>query len=194
MHVMIDLETLGTRVNAQIVQIGAVAFEAKSGGRIGEKTGFNVFVRIQDGAGTIDHDTIAWWLEQDNGARMGLSQGLKSESCMPIHLALDSLAQWPHNVLGMANGWDDIEGVWSHGATFDIAILTAAYAGILGAQPPWHYRLPRDTRTLFWAATGDPKPPVVDTTGTTQHNALDDAVIQAQQVQKVLGKIRLRAD
>jgi hypothetical protein len=73
------------------------------------------------------------------------------------------------------------ERVWGNGSHFDIAILEHAYA-VVGKVAPWHYRAPRDLRTIKELAelrhgfvvgadikfSGDP------------HNALDDAVHQAK--------------
>ena len=52
MDVMLDLETLGTRPDAAIIQIGAVLFEPRSGGMVLNGKAFSMHVLVQDGCGS----------------------------------------------------------------------------------------------------------------------------------------------
>lgn len=171
MDVMIDLETLGTRPDAAIIQIGAVQFEPRSGGKVLNGSGFKRYVAVQDGAGSIDHSTIAWWLQEKSAAKMG--KALETQA-LPLLVALQELDAWVN--------WADVGGVWSNGAAFDQPVLASAY-GKLGRNTPWHYRASRCVRTLFALAGGAPS---IDWTGMTPHDALDDAIGQAMQVQKAM--------
>jgi hypothetical protein len=71
--------------------------------------------------------------------------------------------------------------IWSHGPSFDPPILTAAYKAT-GLPIPWHYRAPRDTRTIMEAAGMDPHKGLEPFTTGTHHHALDDAICQARAV------------
>lgn len=182
MDVMIDLETLGTRPDAAIIQVGAVMFEARDRGRILNGKGFNRHVLVQDGAGTIDHSTIAFWLQEKSAAKMGRALAERAE---PLFAVLSALEQWPGEVVeGMT--WDQVETVWSNGAAFDQPILASAYSK-MGRNPPWHYRASRCCRTLFDLAGGAP---TIDWTGLTPHDALDDSIGQAMQVQSAMALLR----
>lgn len=176
MDVMIDLETLGTRPDAAIIQIGAVLFEAKNGGRLLNGKGFNKHVRYMDGLGTIDHDTLVFWLTEHSAAKMG--EELKSAE--HIVSVLDAFTAWPQEAAGI--GWDAVQRVWAKPDTFDLPILRNAFVRI-GRDVPWDRRATRDGYTLFDLAGGQP---TVDWTGLTAHDALDDAIGQAMQVQKAM--------
>jgi len=176
---MIDLETLGTRPDAAIIQIGAVLFEAHDRGRILNGKGFNRHVLVQDGAGTIDHSTVAFWLQEKSAAKMG--DKLKNDA-IPLFSALNGFESWPaeHGFT-----WDQIDTVWSNGASFDQPILASAFSK-MGRNVPWNYRASRCCRTLFALAGGPPK---IDWTGLTPHDALDDALGQAMQVQQAFRQL-----
>lgn len=177
MHVMIDLETLGTRPDAAIIQIGAVLFEPVSGGKILNGKGFNQHVLVQDGIGTMDHSTIAWWLTEASAKKMGMAM---MEQALPINNVLQQFHEWPA-VHGLT--WEAITGVWAMPADFDLPILKSAFNS-LGGDVPWNRRATRDARTLFSLVGG---PPAVDWTGMTHHDAFDDALGQAMQVQIAMG-------
>jgi exodeoxyribonuclease VIII len=174
---MLDLETLGTRPDACIIQIGAVLFEPKSGGKILNGQGFNQHVLVQDGSGSIDNGAVAFWFQEKSVAAMGKAM---SERAIALADALKRFVEWPAE---HGYDWAAIEGVWAMPTDFDIAILRSAFAR-LGADGPWDRRATRDARTLFYLAGGKPD---IDWTGFVEHDALDDAVGQAMQVQKAMG-------
>ena len=66
MHIMIDLETMGTRADAPIVSIGAVAFDAKGIDREFYCT-VSLHSAVRSGA-VIDPSTVMWWLVRQNRA------------------------------------------------------------------------------------------------------------------------------
>ena len=73
--------------------------------------------------------------------------------------------------------------VWSHGAGFDVIILEWYFRKIEKAIP-WSFWEVRDTRTLFDIGINPNRATV------TAHNALADAVDQAQGVQKIYRTLR----
>lgn len=178
MHVMIDLETLSTRQDAAIIQVGAVLFEPVSGGKVLNNRGFNRYVLVQDGAGAIDHSTVAWWLQQPNARTMGKTL---EEAAQPLAIVLDDLVRFPQEARDLS--WEAIGGVWAKPSNFDLGVLASAFARF-GAAPPWEHWKTMCARTLFNLVGGQPQ---VDETGLTRHDALDDAVIQAMAVQKAMG-------
>jgi len=132
-------------------------------------------------------DTVQWWNDQSEEARAAFAN--------PVDLreALIAFGDW----LTMAakrsltdfydyqdltyKTADDIR-LWSHGPAFDPPILAAAYAAV-GLPVPWHYRAPRDTRTLFDVAGIDDHSGFMTAYNTgTAHHALDDAIAQAKSV------------
>ncbi len=176
MHVMLDLETMGTRLDAAIIQIGAVMFEARSGGRMLNGQGFNRHVLLQDGQGTLDHSTLCFWLREASAAKMGKAL---SEDALPLSIVLREFKDWPEKC---GTTWGAVEGVWAMPADFDLPILKSAFARLWG-DVPWDRRDTRCARTLFSLVGGKP---TIDWTGMTPHDAFDDAVGQALQVQKAM--------
>jgi hypothetical protein len=182
-HVMLDLETLSTRKNAAIVQIAAIAFDPTTGAHLPGYEGapsetFNRFVRQQYDGAHIDPATVAWWMQQPTAA----SLGKKIETTgVDIGRALYELGEWYAKQ-------PDVVAVWSHGATFDISIVEF-HCAVIGLKIPWHYRHPRDTRTLFALAPGG-MPAVQGYGGALTHDALYDCEIQIKQVVGALAALR----
>lgn len=133
---------------------------------------------------TRDPRTVQWWDDQDVEAQAAFTN--------PVDLkdALFRFGDWLHTVLGRNISYpdgsmlplqDDVR-IWCHGANFDPGMLEAAFR-TCGLPIPWHYRAPRDTRTIFDVAGID------DHTAWLEerpgplgipHHALDDAICQAR--------------
>ena len=159
MHIMIDLETMGTRPNAPIVSIGAVTF---NGAGIGGEFYRNVSLKTSvAGGGIIDPDTLMWWMGQGDEARAALTDGGSGG----LTYALDDLAKW------MPIG---VKGVWGNGASFDNVILSETYIRA-GMQCPWPFWKDKCYRTVKGMY-----PDVALERSGTHHNALDDARTQAE--------------
>lgn len=162
-HLMIDIETLGTRPNAPILSIGAVVFDPNTG-----KQGAT-FYRAIDPAnaflhGVPDGDTFKWWMEQSDAARKAAVAGT---TLLPD--ALTALTKMP--VV-----WKDVQ-VWANDPDFDVTILNYAFHKTLGCLSPWRFWNTRSCRTIAEVAgKRPPKPQGV------HHNALDDAKHQAKWV------------
>lgn len=174
MHVMTDLETLGTRPGCVIISIGAVSFDS-SAQKLGE--GFYTVVnqRSCERAGLVpDKGTVAWWLRQSEEARKVLDESRNGG--MDLGDALDAftefLSEYPKDVR-----------IWGCGASFDNAILSHCYA-ITGKRQPWKYVNDRCYRTLKAII------PAIEIERTgTYHNAYDDAVSQAKHAVKIMARI-----
>lgn len=158
LHAMIDLETLGTRHDSAIVQIGVVAFDRDG---VDLCTGRRIDVRPGSNA-RFTPDSVAWWLRQDDKAREGMAEALECGGS--LCRALEDLSVW------IADHGPDC--VWAYPASFDLFLLTAAYER-LGLDVPWCFRAVRCCRQFFNGAL-----PKRQRAGT-HHDALDDAVHQA---------------
>ena len=170
MHVMLDLETLGTKPGCVIVSIGACVFDMEGV----QKKFYSVVDVTKEPIGlTVDPGTVAWWVEQSSEARAVFATLQR----VPITDAIESFRHW----------WELSEAkfCWCHGASFDAPILEAVYAATERAAPFKFYDI-RDTRTLYALTEIYP-----DRAKGTHHNALDDAIAQAEAViagYKALGK------
>lgn len=165
MHVMIDLETMGTRPSAPIIAIGAVMFDGN-----GTHSTFYVNIDLEsavnDGGGVVDPKTVLWWMEQSGEARSSLRENKKR-----VVTALYEFRDWLKPV--------DPEGVWGNGASFDNVLLSETYRR-LNLTPPWEFwkdRCYRTMKNMFPHIT-------VNHTGV-KHNALADALAQSEHLVRI---------
>jgi hypothetical protein len=181
---MVDLETLGTRGDTAFLSIGAVAFDPFSDGvPFGGQRAFYRNVDAQsciDLGLRVDGSTVMWWFGKEDAARRALTDPRPE----PVGQVLSAFSSWykSHAVRYKTC-------VWSHGATFDIPIISEAYARI-GHKPPWEFWDCNDTRTVFRLAGA--KLPNADTRGGG-HNALNDCVAQAEHLQRCIAMLRGRS-
>lgn len=189
MDVMLDIETLSTGPNAAIVQVGAVLFEAVGGGHVllgstpeGVDRLFSRYIRPAPGT-TVDAETVAWWLWQQQRARSRLAHGLLN-SPHSEEDAMRELLDWPSS---LGYKWEDMR-VWSHGPSFGAPLLEAAFcrSGVL-RRAPWSYSMLRDTGTLFELAGGEP-----EIEGPHEHDAGLDVVRMACRVQAAMDRIGIK--
>lgn len=206
--VMLDLETWGKKPGCDLRSIGACVFDPETGHVAGhshddgrEGGTFHIAVnnpvrpdarpQFSDPNAPYadrryplfrDPDTVAWWNDQSDEAKSAFTD--------PADLAfgLSTFAEWLCAVAGVDYEADNPKfrgpghiRLWAHGPSFDVSILEAAY-GAVDLPVPWHYRAPRDTRTILEAAGMDPHKSLEDFATGTYHNALDDAVTQAKAV------------
>lgn len=164
---MLDLETFALGTRPAIAQIGAVVFDMDPGV---EPVMFKCNIALQSSilcGGKIDLETVGWWLSQGEDAKGSIARAGEYRS---LALGLSDFSTFFHQ-------HPSLKRVWSHGAATDIPWLAAAYEAA-GLTPPWGYRMPRDTRTLYdLALLSEWKMPLWE--GGVEHDALDDALHQA---------------
>jgi hypothetical protein len=158
-HVMVDIETLGTRPGDVILSIGAVKFSVADG--ITDKFYTTISVTSSKDAGLrAQKSTLEWWEKQSPEARTAAFKGE-----YPLDAALAMFTEW----LPPA----DTAVIWGNGANFDNTLLAAAYRAVK-AEVPWKFwndRCYRTVSSMFMRTR-------VERVGT-YHNALDDAATQA---------------
>ena len=164
-HVMLDLETLGTRADSVILSIGAVKFDPDSG-KIDDKAFYaSISVDSNTESGRhISEETLLWWLKQSAEAQKVFHE---AKSTLPT--ALDDFSAWFDH--------DDYQ-VWSNGADFDIPMLSHAFS-THGLETPWKFwnsRCFRTIKNLPFAKNA------VKVENPLKHNSLFDAINQAQQL------------
>ena len=164
MHLMIDLETLATTPDAAVLTIGACKFDPKAK-EIHSTFYERIILETQEGyKRIINEDTLAWWSQQDKQ----IQEDAFGEGDDRIDLK-DAMKKLYTFGLGTTN-------VWSHGSIFDVVIIEDICRSFQQAVTLKFWEV-RDTRTLFDLAK-------VDVRIEGKHNALTDAVAQAQAVQK----------
>jgi len=175
-HVMIDIETLGTRPDAVVLSVGAVAFRpfATAGEFVlVEKAEFHRFLdideQVRDGR-TIDVDTIKFWLHNKGTLVSILLEEKSSQFDM-----LSGLRQFLEVYKP--------KRLWARGPQFDQVILENMISAN-NLPPLWEYWRWMDMRTLVRISDAviceDDASAIRQMTGPrVKHDALDDAKNQA---------------
>lgn len=169
-HIMVDLESLGTRSDAVILSLGAVKFDLDSD-KIDDKAFYapiSIDSNLELGR-RIQEDTLLWWLKQEIAA-----QSVFHEEKIALPQALEDFSDWV--------GTGDYE-VWSNGADFDIPMVAHAFAQIQ-METPWKFWASNCVRTYKKLPGAKAIASGVPFTGV-KHSALADAVHQAQVVQAI---------
>lgn len=162
-HVMLDLETLGTRPGCVVLSVGAVFFDANLG--LGAefysvvKRSHQVELGLHE-----DPDTMKWWARQSEEAKRAVMAADEPDA-PTVHEALAAFQRFIK--------LDTNVKVWGNGADFDNPILAHVHHSVELKQA-WNTYNGRCYRTLKNIAPG----PKIERVGT-YHNALDDAKGQA---------------
>ena len=171
-HVMIDIETLGTKPGSVVFSVGAVPFSA-DGVEEGERWVMGVQDQLNMGL-TVDADTLAWWLKR---AKSGEAEVLMRALGAPD--PMERVEMWAR--LRDWIGEDTV--VWANGPDFDLRCLEALkWTFTKTYETPWRYWNCRCFRT-WRKVLGWGKP-------DNGHDALEDARKQAEVVAMWLGSER----
>lgn len=171
-HIMLDIETLGTRVGSVIMSAALVRFSDEA------HTSINLSIPEQQALGLeVDPATHAWWGAQDPAAWQ-----LATANPLPLVAALPHIVSW----LAWACASPDYL-IWCHGATFDAPLLEEVYRRA-GMPCPWKFWQVRDTRTLYDLAGVDVKAFAVP----PPHVALNDAIGQTRAANEALRRLAPR--
>jgi len=174
--VMVDLETLGNKPGCIILSIGAVFFDPLTG-ELGD-----THYRVIRTAGQTelglheDEDTMKWWAAQAPAARQVLQEAQNSKFTLE-----ESLVEFTDFVAKPGLGTVQ---VWGNGADFDNAILTVGYMATQ-RNIPWKFWNNRCFRTLKALC-----PELKMEKSLLAHNALNDAIMQAEHACKVFKALR----
>ena len=173
MDIMLDIETLATSPDAVVLTFGAIKFDPFNPSiQMSDGIYFRINVDEQIDLGRrVDEGTVAWWGTQSAEVREEALGETDRASLEDFTKALNKF------VVGATR-------IWAQGPVFDIVILENLYRQI-GKPAPWQYYSIRDSRTLLKALGDDRKG------GTLLHNALADAVSQAEAVQSAVNRHKL---
>lgn len=169
-HIMLDLETLGTRPGCVVLAAAFVRFSDEA------HTTLNLSIPDQQQLGLeIDPETHRWWGEQE--AKHPGAWAAATSNPTPLRAALEHFSTW---IAWAANGADPL--IWCHGATFDAPILQELYRRA-SLPVPWKFWNIQCTRTLYNLASINPK----DYAVPPPHVALNDAIGQTRAANAALG-------
>lgn len=173
--IMLDLECTDSKRTAAIVSIGAVYFDIESqtlGASFYREISLEGIKKQLEAGRTLSLETMAWWLEQSDEARVVWQK--KGRDKVTITQALQDFKTFCQ--------LSDTENpcVWGNGVDYDNVVLRDCYE-TFGLRAPWSYgnnRCYRTIKNLF-------KKPI-ERVGD-HHNALDDAGTQAIHLIRMLG-------
>lgn len=187
-HIMVDIETLSTAVNAAVLSIGAVEFDPMSG-KI-EREFYHELDLSEQANRHIDVNTMQWWVKQclvntDNIELLTKPNSHKDNiDFVLVRLGAFIVGNDTHYVK-RAEGYEKI-ALWACDPDFDIAILADLYKEhnlIL----PWKYSEPKSVRTVRMltqiAGIDVPQEAI-------SHNALDDCIRQAKEVSYFIANLQ----
>ena len=176
MHIMLDLETMGTKPGSVIRSIGAVGFEL---GAPSQPAGayLEYYANITresciDAGLTEDSATVEWWSRQSAEAK-----DIFADNPVSLPEALSVFYSWFKAVGG--------KQVWSQGAAFDVVLAEFAFKAASMPPVPWKFWDVHDTRTVYEIAGFDHHAAV---RGGIAHYALDDC---KHQIKCVLESLRM---
>jgi len=174
---MIDMETMSVFPNSVILTVAAVKFNPHNTVGITDQIYFKLDVDEQIARGRdVDNGTLEWWGRQSPEV---YNEAMSQHDRIPVSQALSDLTKF---LVG-------VEDIWCQGPVFDIVILENIFKQYQ-MHYPWQYWQISDSRTLFKSLKYDPREQLRNNSKSAHHNALDDAIIQAQAVQKCFKLIK----
>lgn len=179
-RIMLDLETMSLEDNAAIIQIGACTFMTPK-----DQAKFVCYIdpKSSEEAGChVSKETMEWWNKQNTQLRTLVFSGTT-----PIQDALASFSGW---VFQQCEGDYSRLKLYANGPEFDWVILKNAFYKVLGTWP-FPHRAAQSTRSL-WDVADMLELMVVKTANCAQHNALADALAQANDMENIMYMLRSR--
>lgn len=175
-NIMMDIETTGVRPGCRVLSIGLAVFYVVNGeGTIGRTT--TIYPSLTDQAGIDDPSTMDWWSTQSPEARGVFADN--HINGVTVGKAFELFKEYIQNVVdwhkSLNDGAEKVNVcIWGNGATFDNSIVQRMFEA-KGYPVPWNTFGDRCYRTAF-NMLGRPSLPREG----VHHNALDDAIYQAQ--------------
>lgn len=181
-NIMMDIETTGVRPGCRVLSIGLVEFDEK-----GTIDSLLVHPKLSDQVGVDDGKTMGWWDTQSAEAKSVFADnhvlGESVENTYKIiKTFIDDLVDARKS---LSQGLEKVDVcIWGNGATFDNSIVQHMFYA-KGLPIPWNTFGDRCYRTAI-NMLGRPS---LQRSGV-HHNALDDAMYQANCLIKAIKNAR----
>ena len=149
--IMVDLETLGTRQDAIVLEISAVEFNCHTG-EIGEV--FDAKLDIDEQVQyrrSFNCETLQWWFKQDEEARKNIFNEDVDIIRFDILWALAEFSNFVKRCNNKCNSDSDrrVVKLWGNGSIFDLGILQNMYENCFhNMKLPWKFWAVNDVRTI----------------------------------------------
>lgn len=190
--IMIDIETLGTRMDSVILEIAAVEFNRHTGeiGEIFDKK-IDIASQVNSYNRKIDARTLKWWLEQSNEAKKNI---FGCDDILRLCEALYDFKSFYNRCDNSLYSDDDQRTVtlWGNGSIFDLGILQHAFETVTKDEKiPWKFWAVNDVRTVVALNPSVKKNCTFD---GTQHCAVDDCKHEIKYLVDTLKTIQIVED
>lgn len=171
-HLMLDFETLGTAFNTAVVSLGGCVFN-KEGIHTKRLWTFELDSQIKAGR-SITGSTLCWWMKQSDSARSVFNDKAKKFTLAEFVTDFESFID--DSLKQLNEGRDELKP-WGNGANFDPVIIEDIIRNVKGRDDiPWKFWNVWCFRT-FDNLT---KCKSLHKRVGVHHNAMDDAVYQAE--------------
>jgi hypothetical protein len=178
--VMVDIETLGNKVDSVMLSISAVQFNEITG-ETGSEFHMDISPESCIEAGLkMNPDTVMWWFKQNEEARMKMVEVYEGNSMYQLATVLDEFNNWINN-----NFDEDEVELWGNSNRFDLGIICKSMDAV-GVKPIWKHWNEKDVRTLSGIIPRFKKEEVF--TGV-KHYGIDDCKFQIAYCSKVMKMI-----
>jgi len=192
-HLLIDMETLGTRPNSVILSLACVQFTLDSMCEFDDlvKSGFYIkfdsIEQIKKYKRNVEVDTMEWWRKQGDSAK-SITKPSKHDVSVEQGLRLFS------KFVGTTQYSYNNSFVWSRGIAFDGPILTSLYDNVANTiSMPINTWMLRDVRTfvdvLESSIDGFGRYKDLGIPTAVTHNALHDVCMDVMRIQKIYAGI-----
>ena len=176
---MMDVECMGMPPTGALIGIGCCFFDLDTE-TIGPTfyRSINLATSVREG-GTIDPATVMFWLTQSDAARNAVRYNTQD-----IRKVLGDFSDW----IAETCRHEDVR-MYGNSSGFDCTLVDGAYKR-MGMKAPWHFsreRCFRTVRNLYPSVKYDPAEK-----GDNAHNALADAVFQAEHLFRIKNRNRGR--
>jgi hypothetical protein len=166
-HVMLDIETLGTRPDTVVLSVGACKFNPHTSQTPHSTVLWRPSAAEQLAAGrSVDHSTLEWWSQQAEHIR---AEAFSDQNRISLS---DFFSELNRYLVG-------VDKIWCQGPQFDLVILENLFEQN-GHHRNWVYWQVMDCRTLFNLMPTDPRKAIQK----NAHSADQDAYWQAVCVQQ----------
>lgn len=173
LHIVIDIETLGTEPGCEIRSIGACAFHDTN--HLDAHTFYRLTHNDINFYGHVDANALNWWRTDKRISKLARRHCLQHLNRADITRALLDFVEWIYVIHTFyPNAGTPI--YWGNGPDFDQACLAVAMKAC-GVPIPWTYRDNRDYRTLM-----DAVGLVELRRRTVRHHSMHDAVHEARKI------------
>lgn len=196
-QISMDTETWGKRAGCDARSIGACVFDPVKGINDRKESFYVNLSNPLMGSYSTDHytqqeldciggshrkywlhrdpTTVKWWYDQPEEARNAF------DNPVDLREGLMVFSRWLAS-LGFDPKVDNGSAIWTHGGAYDCPVVEAWYHAVR-LPVPWHYRSPRDTRSIFdFAGVGNHEDWMKRHSKGIRHHSGDDSFSQAEAI------------